>query len=165
MGNKQVEAQGIHEIQLVTFTLGEEEFAVDILAVQEIIRMAEITKVPNAPEFVEGIINLRGVVIPIMDLRKRFNITQTTVDNQTRIIVVRLGAKTVGLIVDQVSEVLRISSEYIEDAPDIVKSSVNADIIKGVGKLGDRLLTLLEMSALLGHDEMNELDAHTAEAA
>ena len=104
-------------LQLVTFSIGEEEFGVDILSVQEIIRMMDITKVPRAPEFVEGVINLRGKVIPIIDLRRRFGLSTRDHDKHTRIIVIEINNMIVGFVVDSVSEVLRIPSSTVEPPP------------------------------------------------
>jgi len=143
-------------LQLVSFKLGDEEFGVDIMQVQEIIRMQDITAVPNAPEFVEGVINLRGRVIPIVDLRKRFGLEEKSHDKATRIIVVKVDDLTVGLIVDEVSEVLRIPVDTVEPPPPIV-AGVESEYIKGVGKLEDRLLILLDLSKTLSKEEKASL--------
>ncbi len=144
-------------MQLVTFKIGEEEYAVDILNVQEINRMVAVTKVPAAPEFVEGIINLRGKVIPIIDLRRRFGFPQLEADKSTRIIVVELSSSVVGFIVDSVSEVLRINSSVTEPPPDIVMS-ISTDYITAVGKLDDRLLILLDLERVLSNSEKKILE-------
>lgn len=144
-------------IQLVTFGIGDEEFGVDILKVQEIIRTMDITHVPRAPEFVEGVINLRGKVIPIIDLRSRFNLERRAHDKHTRIIVIEISGMVVGFVVDSVSEVLRIQASTIEPPPSVV-SGVDSDYISGVGKLSDRLLILLDLDKLLNHDEHRELE-------
>ena len=135
-------------LQLVTFNIAEEEFGVDILSVQEIIRLMQITTVPRAPACIEGVINLRGKVIPVIDLRKRFNLSAIERDSRTRIIVMEFGAKIVGFLVDAVSEVLRIPASTVEQAPAVV-SGVGSEYIKGVGKLDDRLLILLDLDHLL----------------
>lgn len=134
-------------LQLVTFKLGDEEYGIDILKVQEINRMTEITSMPKAPFFVEGVINLRGKVIPVVNLRKRFGLGLKEIDSQSRIIVVDIGS-TVGLIVDSVSEVLRISSDTIEPPPPIT-GGVGSEYIMGIGKLEDRLIILLDIDKLL----------------
>lgn len=134
-------------LQLVTFKLGAEEYGIDILKVQEINRMTEITTMPKAPFSVEGVINLRGKVIPVVNLRKRFGLDIKEVDAQSRIIVVDIGS-TVGLIVDSVSEVLRISSDTIEPPPPIT-GSIGSEYILGIGKLEDRLVILLDIDKLL----------------
>lgn len=135
-------------LQLVTFGIGEEEFGIDILKVQEIIRTMAITKVPNSPPCVEGVINLRGKVIPVIDLRSRFNMECRPHDSQTRIIVIELHGMIVGFVVDEVSEVLRIQSNTVEPPPPVV-SGIESEYIKGVGKLEDRLLILLDVDKLM----------------
>jgi purine-binding chemotaxis protein CheW len=151
------EAAQHNMLQLVSFKLREEEFAVDILQVQEIIRLQEITNVPNAPAFVEGVINLRGRVIPIIDLRKRFALESAEHSKSTRIIVVMIDNVTVGLIVDEVSEVLRIPEDTVEPPPPIV-AGIESDYIKGVGKLEDRLLILLDLGKILSQKEKSSLE-------
>ena len=143
-------------LQLVSFKLGEEEFGVDILQVQEIIRMQSITRVPNAPHFVEGVINLRGKVIPIIDLRKRFDLGDHERDKNTRIVVVKIDEIVVGLIVDEVSEVLRIPADTVEPPPPII-AGIESDFIKGVGKLEGRLLILLDLNKILSKEEQHSL--------
>jgi purine-binding chemotaxis protein CheW len=147
-----------HLLQLVTFRIGEEEFGVNILQVQEIIRMLDITKVPKAPDFVEGVINLRGKVIPIIDLRKRFGLPARERDKMSRIIVVEIGTTVVGFIVDAVSEVLRLPASTVEPPPPVV-AGLDAEYISGVGKLDDRLLIMLDMDRLLSRDEKTALGA------
>lgn len=136
-------------LQLVTFRIGEEEFGVDILAVQEIIRLMQITMVPRAPEFIEGVINLRGKVIPVVNMRTRFNKEQHLPDSSTRIVVMELGQKIVGFLVDGVSEVLRIPENTVEDPPPVV-AGIGSEYIRGIGKLDNRLLILLDLDHLLG---------------
>ena len=139
-------------LQLVSFQLGEEEFGVDILKVQEINRMLEITKVPNSPVFVDGVINLRGKVIPILNLRQRFGLEKKEIDKKTRIVVVDIDGKVVGVVVDAVSEVLRLPVDTVEPPPSMV-AGVESEYIKGVGKLEDRLLILLDLNKLLTTEE------------
>lgn len=143
-------------LQLVTFTISSEEFGLDILKVQEIIRTMEITRVPRAPEFVEGVINLRGKVIPIIDMRRRFSMEARSYDSHTRIIVVELSSMIVGFVVDSVSEVLRIQSNTVEPPPPIA-SGIDSEYISGVGKLDDRLLILLDIDRLLSEAEQGDL--------
>lgn len=134
-------------IQLVSFHLGDEEFAIDILKIQEIHRTVEITRLPEVPHYCEGIINLRGKVIPVLDLRKKFEMDSREWDNNTRIIVCNAEGSLVGMVVDTVEEVLRLDSSTIEPAPDIV-TSCNADYVTGVAKLDDRLLIFLDISRI-----------------
>jgi len=150
---EQMGAADTDELQLVSFNIGSEEFGVDILKVQEINRMVDITKVPQAPHYVEGVINLRGKVIPIVDLRKRFNLELKEHDKNTRIVVVDILGNIMGMIVDAVSEVLRLPASTIEPPPEIV-TGINSDYIKGVAKLEDRLLIFLDLSRVIDVDEM-----------
>lgn len=145
-------------LQLVSFKVGNEEFGVDILQVHEINKMTEITRVPKAPDFVEGVINLRGRIIPIVDLRKRFGMAPKEKDKETRIIVVDINGQTIGFIVDSVSEVIRLPQENVEDAPDLV-TGIDAEYIKGVGKMQDRLLILLDLEKILTKKEVDKVKA------
>jgi purine-binding chemotaxis protein CheW len=142
-------------VKVVSFRLGTEEYGVDIAQVQEIIRMVEITHVPRAPHFMEGVINLRGQLIPIIDLRTRFGMSRIPATKSTRIVVTEIGTKRVGMIVDSVSEVLDIPIENVEDAPEMV-SGVGTEYIQGVGKLDDRLI-------IISSEEKEQLE--TAEGA
>jgi purine-binding chemotaxis protein CheW len=139
-------------LQLVSFKIGNEEFGIEILQVQEINRMMQITKVPNSPDFVEGVVNLRGRIIPVVDLRKRLNLHSPEHDNNTRIIVVDLEGSTLGFVVDEVSEVLRISSSITEPPPPLV-AGINSEYITAVGKLEDRLLILLDLKKIFSNEE------------
>ena len=136
-------------LQLVTFTLANEEYAVDILNVQEINRTTEITKVPNAPEYVEGVVNLRGRVIPVINLRKKFGLPEKNADGTTRIIIMDIQGVTNGLIVDSVSEVLRIPSDIVEPSPPVT-SNTSRMFIKGIAKLEKRLIILIDIDKLMG---------------
>ena len=120
--------------------------------------MLEVTRVPNAPEFVDGVINLRGKVIPIIDLRRRFGMERREHDKSTRVVVVELGGKIVGFVVDAVSEVLRIPSTVTEPPPPIV-AGVDANYVTAVGKLADRLLILLDLEKVFSRDELPGLAA------
>ena len=155
---EEIKKQDVDLLQMVTFKIGEEEFGVDILRVQEIIRIMEITRVPKAPHFVEGVINLRGRVIPIIDLRRRFGLTAREHDKDTRIIVIEINKMIVGFVVDAVHEVLRIPADTVEPPPPAVMGGVDSEYIKGVGKLDDRLLILLDLDRLLSQEEQMELE-------
>jgi chemotaxis signal transduction protein len=147
------------ERQLVSFKVANEEFAMDIMQVQEIIRLEKVTKVPHAASFVEGLVNLRGNVLPVIDLRRRFNMAGREYDDSTRVVVVDIGGRKTGIIVDAVSEVLRLSRGDVEPAPGIVKAGAREDFIEGVGKLDDgkRMLLLLRADKLLSDEEMASL--------
>lgn len=153
---EQVQKKDDELLQLVTFSIGEEEFGVDILKVQEIIRTMEITKVPRAQDFVEGVINLRGKVIPIIDLRRRFGLDSKNHDKHTRIIVIEINNMIVGFVVDSVSEVLRIPAGTVEPPPPVV-AGLESEYISGVGKLQDRLLILLDLDKLLSSEDLESL--------
>ncbi|MDR3357441.1 MAG: chemotaxis protein CheW [Desulfovibrio sp.] len=137
-------------IQLVTFRIAEEEFGVDILAVQEIIRLMQITMVPRAASFIEGVINLRGKVIPVVNMRTRFNMPPAEHNSSTRIVVTEFDQKIVGFLVDAVSKVLRIPASTVEEAPPVL-AGIGSEYIRGVGRLGDRLLILLDLDNLLSN--------------
>lgn len=139
---------GTDILQLVSFELGGEEYAVDILRVQEINRMSEIARVPNAPPYVEGVINLRGRVIPVVSLRKKFKMEEKELDAQSRIIIMDIQGITIGIVVDAVSEVLRIPAGTVDPAPPMAVG-VSAEFIKGIAKLEDRLLILIDMDKLI----------------
>ena len=143
--------------QVVGFKLEDEEFVIDILKVQEIIKMIDITPLPNAPHYVNGVINLRGKVIPVISLRKRFGFEDRENNNLTRIMVVEIDKKLVGFIVDKVTEVLRIPASSIEPPPPLV-SKIGSEYLKGVGKIGDRLLIILEVEKILSTDEQKEIN-------
>ena len=143
-------------LQLVSFHIADEEFGVDILKVQEIIRPIQITQMPNSPDYVEGVINLRGRIVPIVDLRMRLGLEKKKADNNTRIIVVELNDKTTGFMVDSVSEVLRISRNITEPPPELI-AGINSEYITAVGKLEDRLLILLDMEKILSTKQEEEL--------
>jgi len=148
--NKQVQTDSLE--QMVTFNLGQEEFGVNILQVQEINRMVEITRVPQTERYVEGIINLRGKVIPIIDLRKKFGMPEKEYNNHTRIVVVDVANETIGLVVDGVSEVLRVPAGSLEDAPRLISgesSRSGAEYIKAIVKLEDRLLIYLDLDKII----------------
>lgn len=145
-------------LQLVGFTLGNEDFGVDILSVQEINRVTEITKIPSTPDFVKGVINLRGNVIPVIDLRSRLGMAEKEHDKQTRIIVADVDDRTVGLVVDAVSEVIRMDSNLVEPPPALIAGSTGKrDYIKGVGKLDDKLLMLLDINSMFSKEEQEQL--------
>lgn len=138
-----------NEIQLVVFKLGREEYGVSILQVQEIKRMTDITRVPHTPDYITGVINLRGSVLPVVDLKKRLDLPAQTHTDHTRIIIVKIDEIVVGMVVDAVSEVLAIDQENIE-SPDAVVGGVAANFISGVGKLDNRLLILLNLEMIIG---------------
>lgn len=151
---------GCAPLQMVGFTVGEEEFCVDILKVQEIIRMVRITHMPNAPEYVEGIINLRNKVIPVIDFRKRMNFTGSALTNEQdrRIVVVSFGKTLIGIIVDKVSQVMKISPEQITETPEVIKGYEN-ECLMGVGRVNEKLVVLLDLDRMFNQEETGLLKA------
>jgi len=147
------------EVQLVTFMLGGEEYGVPISQIQEIDRLSKITKVPKAAPFVEGVTNLRGEVIPVLDTRKRFGLEARVSDDRTRIMIVELGGVKTGLIVDSVREVLSLSTRDIAPPPDAIHSSIDKHFISGIGKVdsGKRMVVLLDVAKILSRQEQSEL--------
>lgn len=137
------------EVQIVVFKLGREEYGVSILQVQEIKRMTDITRVPHTPDYIKGVINLRGSVLPVVDLRKRLNLPPQENTDDTRIIIVKVEDIAVGMIVDSVTEVTAILGEHIE-SPNSVVGEIAANYISGVGKKDDRLLILLSLEDIIG---------------
>lgn len=144
------------ELHLVTFSLGE-EYGVPISQVREIVRVSGITSVPNSPSYMEGVINLRGRVLPVLNLRKRLRLPSLDISGRSRIIVTETADKVIGLLADSVSHVIKVSSQSVEEAPEEVLE-VDTDYITGVGKLGDRLIILLDLERLLKREniEVNE---------
>jgi purine-binding chemotaxis protein CheW len=145
------------ELQVVGFRIGDETFGVRIGSVREIVRVPEITTVPNAQDTIEGVINLRGKIIPVIDLRKRFGQTQIVTDKKNRILVVELDGKLVGLIVNSASEVLKIPPSEIE-SPGSVFADNESSYVTGVGKLKGRLIILLDIGKLLHRPEFKKLE-------
>jgi len=146
------------EEQLVTFSLGSEEFGVDIMRVQEIIRIPPITRVPKAADYIEGVINLRGNVIPVISLRTRFGMTRAEETDLSRIVVLQVQTKVIGVRVDTVTEVLRLDSEAIEPPPPIALG-IDSQYIRGVGKIGERLLILLDLDHIMGGETSHDIGA------
>ena len=140
-------------IQLVSFNLDQEEYGVDVLKVREIIRMPTVTRVPNTPHYVEGVINLRGKVIPIISMRKKFGLSEVDNDKQTRIMVMDVDGELMGFIVDAVSEVIRISGSEIQPSPAVVASGIDQECIAGVINQTERLLVLLDLEKMFSQDE------------
>ena len=150
-GKGKVDESGVNQQQLVVFKLGGEDFGVDITQVREIIRKGDITVVPNAPEFVKGVINLRGQITTIIDLRRKLGLPEKEASNdkQERVIVVEVGKNTVGMAVDAVSEVTYLTESDIDEVPAMVKENIRTEYLKGVGKLPNRLLILIDLKSVL----------------
>ena len=144
------------EQQLVVFELAGESYGIDIAAVESIIKMQTITQLPQAPFYVKGVTNLRGNVLPVIDLRLRFGLDAQEYSRQTRIIIVTMGTLKVGVVVDAVSEVLRVPEESIGGLPPVV-NTVNSAFLKGIVRLEDRLIILLELGKVLDFEEQQSL--------
>lgn len=161
-GNLAAKISQNDEIQVVTFRLGKEEFGIDIQEVQEINRLNKITSVPQTQSFIEGVMNLRGNVIPVIELKKRFGMPLKEYDELTRVIIITIMGKLTGLIVDSVSEVLRLSKDTIEPAPKIIKTKAETEFLKGVCKLdkANRMILLLAVDKILTFEEQNTLSGN-----
>jgi len=149
-------------VQMISFSIGTERFGVDILVVQEIIMMSTITEIPNAPDFVEGVINLRGNIIPVLDLRKRLRLrNQPRLESYkatTRILVVEIDSNITGFIVDAVAKVITVPASKIQPPPDIIVAGVQSQYISGVSHLDDHILILLDFRKILSMEEREALD-------
>lgn len=145
--------------QVVRFKLDKESFGIDIGRVHEIVIVPEITKVPDTPDFLEGIINLRGKIVSVIDLRKRLKFNGSHRDKKNRILVTEINNRVVGLIVDEVSEVLSLDTSSIEPPPEMVNSA-GVEYITGVGKLEDRIILLLDLEKVLNPEEIAGLGSN-----
>ncbi|CAM3402245.1 MULTISPECIES: chemotaxis protein CheW [Brevibacillus] len=148
----------VGEVKVIVFRLKDEEYGVEVQQVRSIEKLEHITRVPRTPKFVKGVINLRGVVTPIIDLRKRFDLEESEYSESTRIIIVAVNDLEVGLIVDAANDVIDIPVDAIEPPPEVV-GGVEAAYLRGVAKLDKRLLILLNLDKVLSTEEINQLDA------
>jgi purine-binding chemotaxis protein CheW len=142
--------------QLISFTVGAEEYGLELLRVKEVIRMRQITWLPKAPPCVKGIINLRGDVIPIVDLRERFGLAAQEQTAITRVIVVEVEGRMVGMVVDSASQVVRIPADQF-DPPPTVMGQVSRDFVTAVGKMGEKLIIMIDVDRVLSTEEMNQI--------
>ena len=150
--------------EFLVFTLGDEEYGIDILKVQEIRGYDQVTRIANTPDFIKGVTNLRGVIVPIVDLRVKFSQGDVEYDDNTVVIVLNLGQRVVGIVVDGVSDVLSLTAEQIRPAPEFAVT-LSTEYLTGLGALGDRMLILVNIEKLLNSDEMALLDSATAHVA
>ncbi len=155
--NRKTETTADGEIQLVVFAVGSEEFGVEIMNVQEIIRMTNITKIPQAPGYIRGIINLRGRIIVVINLNVIMGMESKDNDENTRIIVASIGDTVMGFVVDSVSEVIRLQQKEVEPAPTAIADRIGTEYVLGVGKLDNRLLILLNLDKILGAKELGSI--------
>jgi purine-binding chemotaxis protein CheW len=144
-------------LHLVTFGLSGEEFGVDIMQVSEVIPVPRITRIPQAPKCVKGLINLRGKILVVIDLNKRLGFSPNETDSLSRIIIVEIKDTVIGMLVNSVKEVMLLPLSSVETTPETIKSKINAEYLTGVGKVGNRLLILLNLAKVLGEEEIEEL--------
>ena len=144
--------------EVLSFRLGGEEYAISILKVQEIRGYDAVTRIANAPEYLKGVVNLRGIIVPIVDMRIKFNVGEPTYDAFTVVIVLNINGHTIGMVVDSVSDVVTLTPDQIKAAPDM-GASVSTEYLQGLGTVGERMLILLDIDKLLGSEEMGLLAA------
>ncbi len=154
----------VSERQMVVFTLSGEEFGVDINEVNSIIKMTPITKIPNSQDYLEGVINLRGRIIVVVDLAKKLGLPSKERDKDTRIIIIETKETMVGMIVDHSREAIRISEDQIEPAPPLIVQKIDADFLEGVGVIGERLLIILDLAKVLSVEDMNSIKGSQSQA-
>ncbi|EIP3498428.1 chemotaxis protein CheW [Escherichia coli] len=150
--------------EFLVFTLGDEEYGIDILKVQEIHGYDQVTRIANTPAFIKGVTNLRGVIVPIVDLRIKFSQVDVDYNDNTVVIVLNLGQRVVGIVVDGVSDVLSLTAEQIRPAPEFAVT-LSTEYLTGLGALGDRMLILVNIEKLLNSEEMALLDSAASEVA
>lgn len=148
---EKIDAEDI--LQLVCFKLAEEEYAVDITRVQEVIRVQKITPVPQMPDFVLGVVNIRGSVVPVFDLRKKFKLAMKPFDNQTKILVITIDNILISFIVDEILDNIKIDRKIVDPAPS-VKMQIERECVKGVGLLKNRMVVILDLDRI--NDEVNK---------
>jgi purine-binding chemotaxis protein CheW len=151
-------SEGAGSTQLVSFRLAEEEYGIEITKIREIILMGEITQVPQTPHYVKGLINLRSTVIPVVDLRTRFGLPEGELTDESRIMVLHVGTKTIGIVVDAVSEVLRVNHDQMAPPPPTV-AGLGQEYLTGLVKLEERLLIMLDIDKILGEEDMEVASA------
>jgi purine-binding chemotaxis protein CheW len=154
------EVKAAHDIaghEFLAFTLGKEEYGIDILKVQEIRGYESVTRIANAPDFIKGVVNLRGIIVPIVDMRIKFNLGEPTYDQFTVVIILNIGGRVVGMVVDSVSDVTTLSPEQIKPAPEM-GTALNTDYLIGLGTLDQRMLILVDIDRLMSSDEMGLIE-------
>jgi purine-binding chemotaxis protein CheW len=148
-------------LEVVTFTLGQEEYGIDIQRVQELRGYDAVTRIANAPDYIKGVVNLRGIIVPIIDMRIRFELGTPTYDQFTVVIVLNIGGRVMGMVVDSVSDVITLAPEQIRPAP-AMGSVLDTDYLIGLGTLGDRMLILVDIDKLMSSEEMGLVEKLTA---
>jgi purine-binding chemotaxis protein CheW len=148
--------------EFLTFKLGSEEYGIEILKVQEIRGYEQVTAIANAPEFIKGVVNLRGIIVPIVDMRIKFNLGRAEYDQFTVVIILNVAGRVVGMVVDAVSDVIQLSAENIRPAPDF-SSALNTGHITGLGTLGERMLILMDIEKLMMSRDMGLIEGGTVQ--
>ena len=148
-------------LEFLSFTLGEEEYGIDIQKVQELRGYDAVTRIANAPEFIKGVVNLRGIIVPIIDMRVKFALGNPSYDQFTVVIVLNIGGRVVGMVVDSVSDVITLEADQIKDAPQM-GSLLDTDYLIGLGTLGERMLILVDIDRLMSSDEMGLIEKAAA---
>ncbi|WP_437126299.1 chemotaxis protein CheW [Noviherbaspirillum album] len=143
--------------EFLAFTLGKEEYGIDILKVQEIRGYETVTRIANAPDFIKGVVNLRGIIVPIVDMRIKFNLGEPTYDQFTVVIILNIGGRVVGMVVDSVSDVITLSPEQIKPAPEM-GTALNTDYLIGLGTIDQRMLILVDIDKLMSSAEMGLIE-------
>lgn len=159
--SREAGAEDMPADEFLSFTLGAEEYAIDILKVQEIRGYDAVTTIVNAPDYIKGVINLRGIIVPVVDMRIKFNLGEPTYNTFTVVIILNLSGRVVGMVVDGVSEVLSLTNDQIRPVPDL-GSVVAIDFLTGLASLEERMIILLDIERLMASDEMGLLDAVAA---
>jgi len=157
MANENMTGTGAIGSEFLTFTLGSEEYGMDILKVQEIRGYDAVTTIANTPEFIKGVINLRGTIVPIVDLRIKFHLGTVEYNQLTVVIILNLGHRVVGIVVDSVSDVLALTPEQIRPAPDL-SAGLDTRYLMGLGTVGERMLILVDIEKLMSSNEMELMD-------
>ncbi|HEY9223768.1 MAG TPA: chemotaxis protein CheW [Variovorax sp.] len=148
-------------LEFLSFTLGDEEYGIDIQKVQELRGYDAVTRIANAPAYIKGVVNLRGIIVPIIDMRIRFNLGEPRYDEFTVVIVLNIGGRVVGMVVDSVSDVITLSAEQIKPAPEM-GSTLDTDYLIGLGTLDERMLILVDIDRLMSSEEMGLVEAAAA---
>ena len=143
--------------ELLTFTLGKEEYGIDILRVQEIRGYEPVTRIANAPDFIKGVVNLRGTIVPVVDMRIKFNLGAATYDQFTVVIILNIGGRVMGMVVDSVSDVTTLVPEQMRPAPEIT-TAFDSDYLIGLGSIGERMLILVDIEKLMSSPEMGLIE-------
>ncbi len=150
-------------LEVVTFTLGEEEYGIDIQRVQELRGYDAVTRIANAPHYIKGVVNLRGIIVPVIDMRIKFNLGTPTYDSFTVVIVLNIRGRVVGMVVDSVSDVITLAPGQIKPAPEM-GAAFDTDYLIGLGTLDDRMLILVDIDKLMSSDEMGLVERAAATA-